>query len=191
MEKFTVKDFITYYNPCFGCRKPVNFKIGIYDTESKADVYYIRPVVTLHCTEIDLKITYADSIRLYIFHKTNKILTNNSAGLEKYLKVHQLFLATECNICAGKSETHLLEFDLKKNHVLPATIMSERLVVTDKETVYMVDSSFGAKTSKMHIYKKKTASSNDINLTLPLLPKSKFKDRKQFLEKMKLYVLFS
>ncbi len=191
MEKFTVKDFITYYNPCFGCRKPVNFKIGIYDTESKADVYYIRPIVTEHCTEINLKISYNDSIKLYIFHKTNKLLTNNRAGLEKYLKAHQLFLATECPICAGKSETHLLEFDMEKNYVKAATIMSERLVVTDKETVYIVDTSFGAKTSKMHVYKKKTASSKDINLTLPLLPKSRFKDRKQFLEKMKLYVLFS
>lgn len=191
MEKFTVKDFIAYNNPCFGCSKPVNFKIGVYDMESKADVYYIRPIVNEHCTEIDLKITYSDAVKLYIYHKTNKLLTNNKSGLEKYLGTHQLFLASECMKCASKSESHLLDFDLKKNIVKAATILSERIVVTDKETVYIIDSSFSAKSSKMHVYKKKTASSNDINLTLPLLPKSKFKNREHFLEKLKLYVLFS
>src|SRR5271167_3698355 len=110
MRKFTVKDFIGYNNPCFSCDNQINFKIGFLDLDVESSsktsysiphagpyipscpISYLRPTVTPQFTEIDLMITYSDALKLYIFHKTNKILTSSQRGLTKYLESHKLFL---------------------------------------------------------------------------------------------------
>ncbi len=192
MIKFTVKDFIIYNSPCFGCNKPATLKIGVFNTETKDDQYYLRPTVDNHCTAVDLKISYNNSIKLYVYHQTNKILTNNKSCLTKYLESHKLFLSCACETnCGNKSESSFLEFDLNKNIVKPVKIKLETLLVKDKENRYMISSSYDSRTSRIHIWKEHTSSSSDINLDVTLLPKSKFKNRKIFIEKMKLYTLFS
>lgn len=192
MRKFTVKDFIAYNNPCFNCNNPINFKIGFSNSEPASETSYLRPTVNVLHTEIDLLITYADAVRLYIFHKTNKIATNNPAGLEKYLSTHQLFLQSTCDTCYTQITSECLDFQLNKGFVKAAGIACERLMVSDKENLYQLTSLFATEKSHLVVDKVNRATPlSPFTLETPLLPKYRFKNKQHFLEKIKTYLLFS
>ena len=192
MRKFTVKDFIAYNNPCFSCGRPVNFRIGFFDLETKADNSYLRPTVTLNYTEIDLKISYRDSLKLYIFHKTNKILTDSNQGLTKYLSSRKLFLSSSCDKCLTQIESQYLDFNVDKGYVAAVGIATERLIVEDKHNRYQIDSFFMADKSKLVVDRiDRTTPLSPMQLELPLLPKYRFKNKEHFLHKMKTYITFS
>lgn len=192
MKKFTVKDFIAYNNPCFSCDNQINFRIGFLDLETKADISYLRPTVGPNYTEIDLVITYSDALKLYIFHKTNKILTNNQVGLTNYLSSHKLFLSSTCDRCYTSIDSQYLDFHPDKGYVAAVGISSERLMVMDDHNLYRINSYFMADKSNLAVDSvDKTRPLSPITLELPLLPKYRFRDKKHFLEKMKTYVLFS
>lgn len=192
MKKFTVADFITYNNPCFSCDNQINFKIGFLDLESRADVSYLRATVTPNYTEIDLVITYSNALKLYIFHKTNKILTNNQQGLTRYLSGHKLFLHSACDKCYTQVESQYLDFNLNKGFVNAVGISTERLIVMDNRNIYQINSFFMADKSHLTVDRiDKTQPLSPTTMDLPLLPKYRFRDKKHFLEKMKTYILFS
>lgn len=205
MKKFTVKDFIAYNNPCFGCGKNINFKIGFYSNNEmgKAWASYLRPSVLANYTEIDLKITYSDAVKLYIFHKTNKILTNNQAGLTKYLTEHKLFLSSTCQ-CQTTIETGPMDFHLltENQFVSAVPISFEMLLVRSQDNIYQLTSSFPDNKSTLNVWKaedtyikygklKPQLPSQATTIEMPLIPKYKFKNKEHFLEKMKTYILFS
>lgn len=192
MKKFTVADFIAYNNPCFNCNNQINFKIGFLDLETKVDISYLRPTVTPNYTEIDLSITYLDALKLYIFHKNNKILTNSQQGLTKYLSKHKLFLQSTCDRCYTQIESTLLEFNLSKGHIAATELSSERLMVSDNQNLYQVNSVFLSGKSILIVDKiDKTSPLSPTTLELPLLPKYRFKNKTNFIEKIKLYLVFS
>jgi hypothetical protein len=192
MKKFTVKDFIEYNGPCFSCNNQINFRIGFLDLETRVDASYLKPVVTANYTEIDLLITYNNAIKLYIFHKTNKILTNNQQGLTKYLSGRKLFLSSTCNRCYTQIESQYLDFNLEKGYVSAVGISTERLMVSDGENQYQINSFFMAEKSNLVVDKiDKARPLTPFQLDLPLLPKYRFKDRAHFLQKMKTYLTFS
>ena len=193
MRKFTVKDFITYNNPCFSCGNQINFRIGFLDLETKADISYLRPVVGPQYTEIDLVIKYAnqDALKLYIFHKTNKILTNSQQGLTKYLNSRKLFLASSCDRCYTKIESQYLDFNLDKGFVAAVGISTERIMVNDGTSQYQIDSFFMAEKSHLAVTRLDSAAMSPFRLDLPLLPKYRFRNKEHFIQKMKTYITFS
>lgn len=202
-KKFTVRDFIAYNNPCFGCGNAINFTIGSvacdYSTTGNGLVF-LRPTVKQGYTEVDLKLTYFDAVKLIIFHKTNKIETNNVEGLTKYLSNHTLFLRSLCNVCDTIIETDSLHFNFDVQHVEAVEIRFENLFIVDKDKEYNIESYFIQDISIIRIAKLVASnllsstqfiSSPQTTLKLPLLPKYRFKDKQQLLEKLKLFVLFS
>ncbi len=194
MRKFTVKDFIAYNNPCFSCSNPINFRIGFLDLETKADISYLRPVVTPTYTEVDLIIKYAntDALKLYIFHKTNKILTNSQQGLTKYLSSRKLFLSSTCDRCYTQIESQYLDFNIDKAYVSAVGISTERLMVNDGDNLYQINSFFMAEKSNLIVDKlDKLKPLTPFQLDLPLIPKYRFKDKAHFIQKMKTYITFS
>jgi hypothetical protein len=194
MRKFTVKDFIAYNNPCFSCNSQINFRIGFLDLETKADISYLRPAVTPTYTEVDLIIKYAntDALKLYIFHKTNKILTNSQQGLTKYLSSRKLFLSSTCDKCYTQIESQYLDFNLDKGFVSAVGISSERLMVSDGDNLYQINSFFMAEKSNLIVDKlDKVRPLSPFQLDLPLIPKYRFKDKAHFIHKMKTYITFS
>ncbi len=193
MRKFTVKDFITYNNPCFSCGNQINFRIGFLDLETKADISYLRPVVGPQYTEVDLIIKYAnqDALKLYIFHKTNKILTNSQQGLTKYLSSRKLFLASSCDRCYTKIESQYLDFNLDKGFVAAVGISTERIMVNDGTSQYQIDSFFMAEKSHVAVTRLDSNAMAPFRLDLPLLPKYRFKNKEHFIQKMKTYITFS
>lgn len=194
MKKFTVKDFIAYNNPCFSCGNQINFRIGFLDLETKADISYLRPVVTPNYTEIDLIIKYAnqDALKLYVFHKTNKILTNSNQGLTKYLSSRKLFLSSTCDKCYTQIESQYLDINIDKGYIAAVGISSERLMVNDGTNLYQINSFFMAEKSNLIVDKlDKIKPLTPFQLDLPLIPKYRFKDKAHFIQKMKTYITFS
>jgi hypothetical protein len=192
MKKFTVKDFIDYNGPCFSCGNPINFKVGFLDLETKADASYLRPTVTANYTEIDLRITYENSLKLYIFHKTNKILTNSNQALTKYLSSRKLFLSSVCDKCLTQIESQYLDFNVEKGFVSATAIATERLLVMDSHNLYQINSFFMANKSVLTVDKlDKTTPLSPLTLELPLLPKYRFRNKDHFLRKVKTYITFS
>ena len=192
MKKFTVKDFIAYNNPCFSCNNKINFDIGFLDLENPTQISFLRPSVLPDYTEIELLITYSDSLKLFIFHKTNKILTNSVHGLTKYLSEHKLFLSSTCGRCYTKIESEFLNFNLEKNFVAAVGLSTERLMVSDDRNIYRINSFFSSNQSHLIVDKlDKAKPLSPLSLDLPLLPKYRFKDKRHFIDKIRTYIIFS
>lgn len=191
MDRFTVKDFIKHNAPCFSCGKEINLQIGFCDPSSQNLTGYLRPTVTPEYTEVNLKTTYSDAIKLHIFHKDNKILTNNEKGLTEYLGRYKLFLSSMCDKCSTRMVSQDLSFNLEKKFVRPVEMKTETLSVTNKDTTYIVDSFFETQKSIVYIFKAGESFNSDIKLELSILPKSKFKNKEAFIKKMKFIALYS
>lgn len=194
MRKFTVKDFIAYNNPCFSCGNSINFRIGFLDLETGADASYLRPVVGPNYTEVDLIIKYStnEALKLCIFHKTNKILTNSNQGLTKYLSSHKLFLSSTCDKCHTQIESQFLDINVDKGYISAVGLSTERLIVMNSDRIFQITSSFMEEKSTVYVDRLDQAKpTHPFTLELPLVPRYKFKNRDHFISKIKTYMIFS
>lgn len=192
MKRFTVRDFIGYNNPCFSCGEQISFNV-ISQGQDQGLPATLTPTVMPEYTEIDLIITYNSALKLYIFHKTNRILTNSSQkGLERYLETHKLSLLSFCRHCNSRIETQSLTFDLNKTRVEAVELYEEDIHVSDGANRYSLFSVFPKQQSQLTVYSlDKVKPLSPLSLDLPLLPRYRFKNKRQFLSKMKTIVVFS
>jgi hypothetical protein len=193
MRKFTIKDFIAYNNPCFSCNSPINFKI-YSETIGSGTSGHLNPTVLPNYTEIDLSIKYSnmEALKLFIVHKTNKILCSNNQGLTKYLSERKLTLVSTCDRCKTQITSEPLKFDLEKGHVEATYLKYERLMVHEGDNIYQIDSNFETEKSVLIVEKLNAVKPlSPLRLNLPILPKYRFKDRAHFLNKVKTYIIFS
>lgn len=194
MKRFTVKDFIAYNNPCFSCGNKINFKLGFINSniQDNNTSSYLRASILPEYTEIDLSISYFDSLKLFIFHKTNKILSNNNNALTKYLSSHKLFLSSTCSSCLTGIESQYLDINCSKQFINAVGISTEFLVVRDEKKIYSISSSFIENKSILIVDKlDRVIPLSPTILTLPLVPLFKLKNKENFLDKVKTYLLFS
>lgn len=191
MRKLTVKDFIDYSCPCFGCGKPNNFRIGVHS--SKSDTSYLRASVGPNFVEIDLLITYSNALKLYIFHKTNEILASDKRALITYLSDRQLSLGATCSNCHTRTVSHDLKFHLDKGFVEGTTLSDELTAITDGGKLYHLYSYYDKNLSNLVVIPEPNTKSggNQLNMELPLIPRERFKSRTRFIEKIKTYIVFS
>lgn len=192
MKKFTVKDFIFYNSPCFSCGSKTRFDIGCLNSETSITSILTRPVINANYTEVDISITYTDALKLYIFHSNNKILTNNSQALIKYLSTHRLYLISKClnNKCGCIIQSQFLIFNLEKSYIEAVPISFEMLTVTDENNIYRIESWFEGEPHSNVSYTKKDTNKKT-SLKLSLLPKFSFKNKQHFITKMKTIIIFS
>lgn len=193
MRKFTIKDFIAYNNPCFSCNSPINFRLYSQVIESGTSGH-LNPTVMPNYTEIDLSIKYSnmEALKLFIMHKTNKILCSNNQGLTKYLSERKLTLVSTCDRCKTQITSAPLKFDLERGLVEATHLNYERLMVHDGDSIYQIESNFETEKSVLIVEKLNAVKPlSPFKLNLPLLPKYRFKDRAHFLSKLKTYILFS
>jgi hypothetical protein len=192
MKKLTVKDFITYNNPCFSCGDNVFIRVSSVDMLSDSETVHLTPLLTKDSLDIYLKITYNSTLVLKIFLKSNKIETTDFGSLTKYLEEHRLYLRSDCNKCCSHMESQFLDFNFSKNFVHPTSISNELLIVKNNNTTYQLSSSFFDDKSLLMVDKPNQLSHYSTEyFNLPLLPLHKLKNRQRFLEKMKIYILFS
>lgn len=163
-------------------------KVGV---ESKSFSAVLRPTITLERTEISLKVTYSNTLQLWIFHKSNKILASDIMVLTDYLSSHRLYLTSQCDKCHTNVRTNYLEFNLVKGYIKPVELDIENLFLIDKGNRYRILSDFREEKSEIFISKLDHSSSDPIRIKLPLLNLSRFKDRERLLNKLRTYALFS
>lgn len=192
MEKFTLKDFIGYNNPCFNC----NHKIGLTVVTNTitdhrvASSAPLRPLIAVDGTLIDLEITYSKTLQLFIEHKSNKIVTTDAAKLAQYLKTHKLYFSSFCDNCRTTIQSFFLEFDLKHNYLKPTGINYEHLVMTDANNIYNIDSQVFENASLIRAISK-LGTHDVVTVKTPLLLLGRFKSKEKWLSKLKTYLLFS
>jgi len=186
MKKFTVKDFITYNNPCFSCGKKISLRVS-----AMSGTAGLRPTVKPEYTVIDLEITYTNTLQLWIFHKTNKIISSDNRSLADYLTTHQIYLRSYCD-CYTAIDSRFLTFNLNKGYVEPVGISTERLMVNDRTNIYTLNSSFIEEKTHVTIDRvDQTTPISPIQFEMPLLPLYKVKSRERLIEKLKTYITFS
>jgi hypothetical protein len=191
MKKFTVKDFIAYNNPCFNCNNPINFTM---ETGTKtSDSRVLRPVVGPEYTEVNLRVNYSNSITLFIFHKTNKILSNNNQLLMEYLDEHQINLISYCAKCSTRVFSNPLKFHVDKSYVEAVGLENEYIAISHAGVLYHLNTDFSHDRTLLTIFPKPNTKSGGAQSTmdLPLLPKYRFKNKAHFIDKIKTYILFS
>lgn len=193
MKQFTVKDFIAYNNPCFSCKENIHFKVMLVPTRgSSSDVVPLRPTVNKDYTVVDLKTTYTQTLQLWIFHQTNKIIASDPRSLKDFLEDHKLYLNSRCDKCFTVIESHFIEFNLDKSYIKPISIWYENIIVTDEHNMYQMQSSFFEEKSTIVINRMDKATPvSPVTFEVPLLPLYKFDDREHFIHKMKTYLVFS
>ena len=187
MRKLTVKDFILYGSPCFGCGNPLNFKLGQNSLGSLTTVIGPRYI------EVDLKVSYTSVLTLYVFHKTNEILATDKQALIAYLDKHKLFLQTYCVKCGTHITSQPLKIHVDRNFIEGTTLSSEFITVKDKGQLYQLRTYYDQGSSHLLVIPEPDTKSggHQLNMDLPLLPRERFKDRQHFIDKIRTYVVFS
>lgn len=197
IKSFTVKDFITYNNPCFSCGGKINLRIAVHDIGHGEVPSYPTAIITPESSKLELVITYNNTLTLNIEHKSNKIGSNNPEWLVSYLKNKKLFLSSTCNGCSSVIESDYLELNLDKGFIAPTYIRYEMLMMLDTLNMYQIKSYFVEKKTTIVVVSVKNKENNNagkldkIKFDLPLLPLYKFKTREQIMKKIKTYLIFS
>jgi hypothetical protein len=191
MKKYTVKDFLKLNSPCYSCGMKIKITVGVH-CEGLSQVNLNMTIGPAGYT-IPLSITYNNNLKLIIDPKTNRYLSSDGARFIKYIKNHKIFFITQCDHCLTSMTSDYLDFSLVGGYIKPVGIANQYLVLYDKNNCYVTNSEFGAEQSVIAVYAIKDGDiANSIsNLTLPLLPHYRFKDKEHFMAKIKTYILFS
>ncbi|CAB4196593.1 hypothetical protein UFOVP1290_113 [uncultured Caudovirales phage] len=196
MRTFTVKDFIFYNGPCFNCNSRVSIKLGTKKFLQTIDVAYLPITILNDYSEINLKISYKDILRLKIYNKTNRFECSSHKLFSKYLENSKIHLNSYCEKCYTNVSSKYLEFDLDRYFVKPIIINDETITVDSPDCNYRLYSSTDQNKSVLYLKKIDTTISYDIQMLdffkeLPLLPLYRFKNKEHFIKKIKTYLTFS
>jgi hypothetical protein len=187
MKKFSLKDFVNYNSPCFSCGQLINLELISKDNQT---FVHLKPVINQHYTTITLHIGWGKNLTLAIDHRTNKFATNDMIAFKTYLTINQLFLRCKCGNCQSYCDSEYFEFQLDQGIVRAVSISEEALVFHDQESTYYVDSFYPEEKTVISITEKETPYKG-FTLTTPLMPRWKFKNKEQLLNKIRLYATFS
>lgn len=211
MDYFTLKDFIKYNSPCIACgRNDLSVIVGVFPhgsnamTINEAMPRWIRPIINGSLSlKLILSVKYnpKDNLEMVLAAKTNNYYSNNYNQLHNYLSNNDLVINLECDYCNTTIKSNHLSFDFNKKFIKPLTLNEELIYFNDDDNNYSMKSSFSDQKTNLHIMKISNSftslvqlynnyNSNN-NLELPLLPISKFQNKKQLLEKIKMYLTFS
>lgn len=198
MKKLTVKDFIGYNNPCFSCGEAIELQV-CFETEGVDN--FLHPVVHSRYLEIDLHIRYVSTLKLWIFHGTNKILSSDVKVLTEYLAERKIVMISRCRGCHTFVRSQPLIFDLRKGVVQAITIEQELLMLFEGGYQYRLMSVFKENTTSMSASKIEGVPtknlpmpvdmSDAIEMELPLLPIYTLKSRQALISKLRTYITFS
>lgn len=190
MNKFTLKDAIIY-SKCINCNKPPTISFYILDHKDNTSKE-IKAIFNKTYLEFNLRINYRNSLNIQVYYKNNKFETNNMNDLTLYLKKTNISLRASCNKCHSQIIFNLLDFNLNKQFLEPLEINRECVSVFEKDRLYVLLSDYDKKNTKLIIDKLSiTGKINLFKIDLPLIKKTSFKNKSNFLDKISKYVVFS
>ena len=123
-KKFFVKDFVQYVTPCFGCDRANDLSFAFINKGSGElkEGGRVKAIVTDKYVQVDLHIRYSSTLTLWIFHKTNKIVTSEDVNFSNFLAKRDLFLVGHCGGCETEIMSNKLDFQTFNKVVGPTTI---------------------------------------------------------------------
>lgn len=194
MKEFTVKDLIRYNNPCKSCEGTAQFSLRSFTDEGSSPIKpQLDPVTKkVHFT---LQTSYKERLVMVVDIANNNfsIETNSDdakKSFEEFKGWFSLIVETECKRCRTRVTSDSLEFT--DNFIKPVKLSQEDVYLetdTHKYTIYT-----------SHTNKKSLVVVDILNQVTPIsplklvtraLPLSKFKGRKELLEKLRVLVTFS
>lgn len=201
-RKFFVKDFIKYATPCFGCGQPNNFCFGFTEKGCLNALNMGRfpsPIINDRYVELDLTIRYASNLKLFIFHKDNRILSSDDAALALLVDKRDILLQSYCNFCQTKIQSSPLELQLVDKVISPTTLAYENLEVRRGNKKYTLRSYFNSSNTQAKPvslaeivkFNNDSTTCSVLPFTIPLLPKYKLRDQEYLINKLNTYAIFS
>ena len=204
MKLFTLKDFILYNGPCINCGSKVNVNLHKFEKgKNKRQYLKLNTNINSGILSFNLRLKYSIHISINIDITTNKYSLNwirwNDQELKSpsnifndYMQAYELIIKSTCPKCGTFVSSNKFEFN--KDYIKPLTIHDERIIMYDgvdpKQDIYVVESDFLNKTSKLSIWGGKGTHRQE-SFALPLLPLYKLKNRKKAIDKFKKIILFS
>jgi hypothetical protein len=193
VKQFSIKDFIFYNNPCINCRSNNNLYLvcvnynPIDGTESGIRV---KPPTLQEQKYLvfDLEIKYKSINKLYIDYKTNQFLSNDIEAFYNYIKHNLMFFRSSCD-CGTTIDSSKLKVNAEKQFILPLTIDHEDIKISINDSVHRFQSDYYNNSSQLYINSFDKAQ-NIVN-GLPLMPLYSFKNRQEFINKIKTIINFS
>lgn len=192
MEKLTFNDFINYNKPCLCGNESIEINLICIDNPYKIYITTYKDY-----TDYILGFTYSNSLSLRIFHKNNKFFSNNPARLTEYLSKYRLVLHSSCFKCISKFETYPLDFNIDKGFLMPLKIMQEHIRIIDGKKCFELLSYDSDKKSVIYSYENavmqidSSKKEKNSKLTVPIIHRSKFKNKQNFIDKLSKLILFS
>lgn len=189
MKKFTLNDFLDYFDTCLCCSKSTRLNI-IYSTNgARLDM---KPIISPNLIYISLSISYKETVDLCINKKTNKISSSQGdlSKIQDYFQGKNFYLELGCAFCRSQVQSSRIMFDLQKKVMLPISIAFERMVLKEPDQTYFLDTNFNEPSSKTHV----EVYNKDIQLCfrhdIPKYPKYIFKTKEAAIKKIKKYISF-
>lgn len=197
-KKFFVKDFIKYCSPCFACDKLMDLKFGFYEKGSEPPeldlvrAKTVSTVVTDKYVEVELSVRYRTNLKIWIFHRNNKVVTSDGVSFSNYLAERKLYLACICS-CRSSIVSNDLDFQTFNGVVAPTTLRYETFDIIVRNRRYWLQSNFEEQKSvgTVRTYIAPNVSGPDLVFDMKLLPKYKLGDRQKLVDKLNTYSIFS
>ncbi len=192
-KSFTIKDFVSYNNPCFNCQRSVSIDLN-YRNSFGIPVHSRSGTSTPNEVSFELKMGYSEFIYLEVNYLTQKIRTNNEDFLKKYLQGNEKYLTLRsyCHYCCCEISTHPLKFNFNKGIIELIALKSERLLINDSTTLYQIETDFNTNKSILFADRiDKTSPLAPTKIELSILPLYSFKSKQTLVDKLRKILLFS
>lgn len=198
----TVKDFIEYGGPCLECGQFLSVSLCAgFPTSSNWN--YIPVTMQDGKILISLKITYYDTLIMILDPKTNRYaVTGTDEGFAAWLKEHEMYFTKNCK-CYSLVQTDSLKFNTEMCFIYPMQVICEVLMAKDHRNMYQLTNLYASpQTNTNQSYSELDITPltkvNKIGLapitepiTLPIMPRPRFRDKAHFIDKIRTYLTFS
>lgn len=186
------KEFVLYNAPCFNCKSKISIELNIHnhtgDISPSAMLSNINCSVFKNFTDINLKVSYHDSLHLKIIHKTNIFETNNIKRLKNFFETHDVFVASACTGCFSYADSSILELDYKYFRIKPISVISEHISLQHNDMHCYIDTNFIKNKSEISAF---INGKHSLNVTTDAININKLKNKEAFFKKIKTYITFS
>jgi hypothetical protein len=198
-KKFFVKDFIKYCSPCFGCGDLMTFRLGYRDKGSDDLIpddlrsNTAMAIVTDEYIEVELSMRYRTNLKVWIYHRNQKVVASNQHTFNEYVAKKELYLYSRCPfVCNSRIMSKVLDFQRYNGIVAPTSLRYEEFHISHKNKVYSIASDFVGNRSvgTLRTYLASNQPS-DLEWEMKLLPKYKMITQQKLIDKLDIYAVFS
>lgn len=194
MKNFTVKDFVTYNNPCKLCGRKISLSLIPVAHNESGYAGGIYPLFKKNLLHFNLWIKYKEKLAISVNPVNNSFsLEGESENLKKlmleYKSENNLMFDITCGYCKTQILSEYIE--LKDNFIKPFKLNQESLIVKSDNYNYRINSDYVLDRSFIIAEKVKFPYAPVFTMETPLLSLSKIKTRENMIKKIKLYMLLS